>query len=109
MRNKSFLILLFVCIMVSALLIGNGVTQSFQHLYAIDIQLSSPSKGSILLSPAATARSGLSTITIPDITGNLITSMSTSIPSTNIACWTSTGQLGKCTTSISGVNCSTCA
>lgn len=28
--------------------------------------------------------------------------------STNIACWKSNGQLGKCITSISGVNCTTC-
>lgn len=34
--------------------------------------------------------------------------MANGASSTNIACWKANGQPGKCTTSISGVNCNTC-
>lgn len=108
MSNKTFLALLFICAFVIFINCGKGIAQSFQALYGSSLQFGGPAKGSILLMPAATARLGLSTVTIPDITGTLITTASVGIASTTIACWTANGQIGKCTTSISGVLCSTC-
>lgn len=50
-----------------------------------------------------------------DINGQIVryninwTDLSQGASSTNIVCWKSDNKLGKCTTSISGVNCNTCS
>ena len=107
MKNKLLLVLLFVCVSSMTLLVGKGVTQSFQNLYAKTIQFENNGAG-ITLTVGLAAKNGANTVTIPDVTGTVATSASTAITATTIACWKSAGQLGKCTTSISGVTCSTC-
>lgn len=105
--NKLLLSLLFVSVAVSSLLIGNGVTQSFQTLYAKTLQFENNGVG-VILTPGIRSAAGPNTLTIPDMTGTIATSSSTAIASTNVVCWKSTGSLGKCTTSITGVNCGSC-
>jgi len=107
MKNKLFLVLLFVCVFAITILVSNGFTQSFQSLYAKTVQFENNGAG-VTLTVGLAAKNGANTVTIPDVTGTVATSASTAITATTIACWKSAGQLGKCTTSISGVTCSTC-
>ena len=72
--NKILLALLFVCVCVSTLLVGNGITQSFQSLYARDITFEKPGTGSVLLAVGTSLKTGLQTVTIPDGTGTIVTS-----------------------------------
>ena len=76
MSNKCLisLFLLFFCIAIGCLNIGNVVAQSFNHLYATDVMFENPGVGSGLLVMGKTLRNGLQTITIPDGTGTIDTS-----------------------------------
>lgn len=71
--NKLFLILIFVSIAISSLLVGNGVTQSFQSLYAKTIEFEYNGVG-VTLQSGLGAKGGLNTVTIPDETGTIATS-----------------------------------
>ena len=67
MKNKLLLILLFVCVSSITLLVGNGVTQSFQMLYAKQIQFEYNGAG-VILSPGVGLKAVVNTVTLPDET-----------------------------------------
>ena len=74
MKNNLLLCLLFVSVLVISFNVTGVVAQSFQHLYARDIQFENPGVGSGLLVIGQSLKAGLQTITIPDGTGNIVTS-----------------------------------
>lgn len=77
MKNKLLLVLLFVCVFVVTMCIKDGFTQSFQMLYAKQIQFEYNGAG-VILQPGMPLKTGAQTITIPDGAGTIFTTYSNS-------------------------------